>query len=331
MPQTATNVVAACMRETTLGVPATPVTGADRIRLLDSPGLKLSRANIVSQERRSDQLENIGRLGGKSVGGSYNTEVNPGGEFDLFLEDLVRGTMGALGNVPAISAGTQVALVTTPAVPIYRSYSIEQRDVDIDESELFLGCRLTQADFSLQPNQMATVQWFFQGLDRQLKATGASPYFTAPSLTSGIPLIADDAVINYAGAPITVLTGINFSIQVEAGLQPVIGSFISPDVYMNRLMATGEVMAIREDLAALTAFDAETEFEISVVLSAPGVAPKLTFAVVFPRVKIMDVDAPFSGGNAAKVETRQFRIHPPAGASDGVRFYTSTETPVAVV
>jgi len=150
--QSATNVLVALKREVTFGTPP-GATGADRLRALDSSGLKKTRSNIESAERRSDQLQNIGRLGSTSVDGSYTTEINPGGEFDLLLEDLVRGTLGSLAEVTAIDAGgssvgTKVAKVETPATPIYRSYTIDQYDVDIDQSEQFVGCRLTQADFS---------------------------------------------------------------------------------------------------------------------------------------------------------------------------------------
>ena len=334
--QSATNVLVAIMRETTFGTAASPVGNADRLRALDSPGLKKVRTNIESAERRSDQLQNIGRLGGISVAGSYNTEINPGGEFDLLLEDLLRGTIGSLQEETSIDnggvgVGTQVAKIATPAVPIFRSYTVDQYDVDIDLSEQFLGVRVVQGDFSFQPDEMAGAVWTFQGQDRVILTSGTSPYFTSPALTGGIPLIADDAVLSYKGSPVTILTGLNISIVVEAAGQPTIGSFLTPDIFMNMLRVSGDVSAIREDLQAATDFDAETEFEIKVVLQAPGSAPKLTFAIVLPRVKLTDVDAPYSGGDAAKIETRQFMAHAPAGQNDAVNFYTSTETPILVV
>lgn len=336
MAQSATNVLAALLREGTFGTPATPVGSADRLRALDSPGLKKTRSNIESAERRSDQTQNIGRLGSAAVNGSFNTEVNPGGEFDLLLEDLVRGTIGSLQEETTISAGgvgvgTQVAEIATPAVPIFRSYTIDQYDIDNDQSEQFVGCRVVQADFSFQPDEMAGVVWTFQGQDRHELATGDSPYFTAPALTAGIPLIADDAVISYKGSPVTTITGLNISVVVEAAPQPVIGSVLTPDIYMNMIRVSGDVTAIREDLLAATDFDAETEFEIKIVLQDPPAAPKLIFAIVLPRVKLIDIDTPYSGGDAAKLETRQFTAHAPAGQNDVVNFYTSTETPTLVV
>lgn len=332
--QSATNVLVALRREATFGT-APGATGADRLRILDSPGLKKIRSNIESAERRSDQLQNIGRLGGVTVEGSYNTEINPGGDFDLLLESLVRGTLGSLAEVTAIDAGgsgvgTQVALATTPATPIFTSYTIEQYDIDIDQTEQFVGVRLVGADFSFQPNEMAQVSWAFQGQDRNELATGASPYYTTPTLTAGIPLIADDAVLSYKGSPVTKLTGLNVSVVIDAAGQPTIGNFLTPDIFMNMLRVSGDLSAIREDLQAATDFDAETEFEIKAVFQAPTAAPKLTFGIIMDRCKLVDVDAPVSGGDAAKVETRQFMAHAPAGANDVINFYTSTETPTLV-
>lgn len=333
MAQTPTNVVAAFKRETTYGTAETGGAGAEQIRIIDSPGLSMTRENIVSAERRSDQLQHMGRLGTKRVEGSYSMEINPGGAFDMLLEDLVRGTIGAPGTVADVSpgggAGTQVALIETPAVPVYRGLTIEQYDVDIDASELFIGCRVTGARFQLQPNQMAQAEFMFMGLDRQVIAPASAPYFTDPSVTDGEPLVADDAVITYAGSAISTLTGLNFSVDINAAMQPVIGSIVSPDIYMNMLSVSGEITALREDLDALTAYDAETEFEILATLTAPGSDPKLTFAVRFPRVKINAASAPFSQGDTAKIETRSFTAHPEVGLSNAVQFYTSTATPVA--
>lgn len=330
MSQTPTNVVAAFKRETTYGTQETGGAGANQIRITDSQGLSLSRDNIESQERRSDQLRHMGRLGSKRVEGSYNMEINPGGAFDLLIEDLVRGTQGAAGSVPDVSAGTQVALVETPSTPIYRGLTIEQYDVDIDASEVFIGCRVTGARFQFQPNQMAQAEFMFMGLDRVTVAPASAPYFTSPDVTSGEPLVADDSVITYQGSPITSLTGINLNVSVNAAFQPVIGSVVSPDVFMNILSIDGEITALREDLDALSDFDNETEFEILMTLTAPGADPKLTWAVRLPRVKLNSASAPFSQGDTAKIESRNFTAHPEVGDSNAIQFYTSTDTPVAV-
>lgn len=330
MPQSSGNVLAALKRETTMGTAATGGAGGFVLPLVDSPGLNLGRGEILSARRNRNQIRQIGRLGAKTVQGSYTTEVLPGGAIDLLLESLARGAYGALASEPTISATTQVKKVATPAIPIYHSYTIEQYDADIDESELFLGVRLVGARIVLNPNAPATIEWTFQGLDRDLIPVASAPYYTTPTELNGVSLIADDSTIKYKGATIALLTGMEINLQIAAATQPVIGSVVSPDVFMNDLAITGSVSAVRDDLTALTDFDAETEFEISAVMKAPGAGAVATLGIVLPRTKISGIDAQFLGGDASKIETRNIQVGPTAG-DVAVEFYTSTETPVAVV
>lgn len=327
--QSSERVIAALKRESTYGTAEDTGAGAERIRLLDSPGLKFTRGEVASEERRPDQLENASSLGGHDVDGSYITEINPGGFFDELLESAVRGTASALAQQSTIDTDTQLTKVAPPLVPIPTGYTVEQNDLDIDESELFYGVRLTGVDFAFQPRQKAKATWMFKGLSRNLIATGASPWFTSPNATTGDSLIVDSALITYAGSVVTTLTGANVSIKIDNAMQDVIGSLVNNDVYLNRLKVSGDVSAIRQDLTALTAFDAGTEFAMILKLTAPGSGERLTFALHMPRVKIYDIDAPFLGGDAAKVETRQFKAFSPLGAYNVIELYSSTDTPTA--
>lgn len=63
----------------------------ERLRVLDSPGLTLSRGLIRSNERRADANLAKPRLGSKSVGGSFNTELSVG-SFNTWLASLMRST-----------------------------------------------------------------------------------------------------------------------------------------------------------------------------------------------------------------------------------------------
>lgn len=327
--QRSARVLAAIKREGTYGTPEATGAGAEQIRLLDSPGLKFTRGEVTSEERRTDLLEEAIALGGHAVDGSYNTEINPGGYFDMLIEAGVRGTIAALAEIPSICADTQLKKVYPGATPVDFGHTVEQRDIDIDESELFYGVRVIKTDFSFQPRMRAKASFGMKGLSRNLIATGASPYFTSPNLETGASLIVDSATISYAGSAITTLTGLDVSIGINAATQDVIGSLVNSDVYTNMLTVTGSVQAIRQSLAALTAFDATTEFAIMVLLQAPGTGERLTFALNLPRVIINDIDAPFLGGDTTKVETRTFKAFAPLGDTNVVELYTSTATPTA--
>ena len=396
--QTAANVLVALKREATIGTAPATVTDAARLRFIDSPGLVLNRAQIMSGEKRIDRLAPMGRLGGKSVTGSFNTEATVGGATDILLEAIARGawaTAVAIGfaSVTSITTGTNTVMgsgdwvsqgirvgdifrlsghsvaanndknlrvtavssgtitvpagsltlnatadtsgtltvlrkLVNPANPTRYSHAIEQYDADIDLSELFLGCRVTGVSLSFRPGANATIGYTFLGLDRTKLDTGTSPYYSNPSVTTGLALVADDSTILKDGVRVASFTGMDLNLQIAASGVPVIGSFVSPDIFDNDLTISGTITGLRSDFANLTLYDAETEFSLSVVLEEPvasGAKPCL--ALYLPRVKISGLSAPAGGGDGAKVETLQLMIGPRASATGhdatAIAFHTS--------
>lgn len=382
--QADSNILVAIKRETTTGVAAT-AAGATEVRLIQSPGLELKRANITSAEKVPTMLRPMARLGAKSVGGSYNTEISVGGAHDLMLEAMMRTawvtavnttflsmTTVALGTnsvtaaagswltqgvkvgdiftltgttvtadnnlntpvlavttltltVPAASFTTLAATATgtltvlkkakNGATAVRYTHTVEQYDQDTDLSELFLGCRVIGAKVSFKPGTMATIQYTLMGLDRTALVTNTSPWFTTPSLTTGIALVADDSSIRYNGASIATFTGFDLDFSIAAKGEAVIGGLTSPDVFDNDLTVTGSVSGLRQDFSNLTLFDAETEFELQILLQEPTGTPKGCMAFFFPRVKIGALSAPVGGGDGAKIETLSLLIGPKVGTS----------------
>lgn len=388
MYQSASNVMVAIKRETATGVAPVDPTGAFRLPLTDSPGLELARNPIVSNIQRADLVTPMGRLGGKSITGSYNGEAIVGGALDLLLESIMRcvatpavaiteATAGLTSitttqNTIVASAGswitagvrvgdvitltdhasaennglrlrvTQVTAttitvagnpltanaapdsafqmeilkkMTNPAVPVRYTHAIEQYDVDIDESELFLGCRLIGLDLSFKPDSPATYVATFHGLDRTLYQSGTSPFYVTPTEASGLSLIADDSAIRYDGTDVGTFTSFDLKFQIAAGGVSVIGSVVGPDVFDNRLTVSGSVSGLRSGFANLTRFDAETEFELSILLSEPNTTPVSCLGIYLPRVKIGKLAAPAFGGDGAKIETLELMVGPQTAGS----------------
>lgn len=378
-------VIAAIRRETAINVQAT-ATGATQMRIVDSPGLQLKRAPIQSNEHQTNNLKPIGRLGYKTVDGSFNSELSVGGHHDLLDESIMRSawatatavafstmtiaiTTNALTatsgsfltngvrvgdifvvsgtsvsgnnnlNVRAlavttltisVATGTYTTLAATvtgtltilkklvnPTTPTRYSYSVEQYSQDIDQSELFTGCRHIGRQFSYRPGQPVTVQDSFMGVDRQILTSGASPYFTSPSATTGLALLVEDATIRYNALPIASVTGWDLNFAIEAAGQPVAGSVTTQDIYDNDLSVTLTVQMTRADLSNLTLFDAETEFDFSFLLQEPNTGPpKSCFAMFLSRIKIAELAAPFmGGGDGATVESLTFMVGPKVAAT----------------
>lgn len=110
------NILVALKAETTTGVAAgATASTATEMRIIGSPGLELKRAQIQSVEKRDDGNRSMGRLGGKSVDGSYNAEITVGGGTDLFIEGLMRGTW-ATSTVITFATMTSITTGTNSVV-----------------------------------------------------------------------------------------------------------------------------------------------------------------------------------------------------------------------
>jgi hypothetical protein len=382
--QLASNISVRLVRETTTGTAAlVGATPCHVLRLTASPGLELKRAQIQSQELRDDGQRTLGRLGHKTVEGSYNGELTVGGATDMIAEAIMRSTwvasalkftcdagaahtslaftantatlagtdtftvthgvkvgdvvrFGAVGttvdNINCLVvgvaaqvltfAGSPLAVVaadtnatftilkklTTPTTPTRWSHTVEQYDEDTDLSELFLGCRVTGFKVSCKPGAMATYSVTFMGMDRTLLVTGTSPWFTTPTTTTGLGLISDDSSIWVNGAVAAYVTGFDLDFTIGAQGEAVLGTFVSPDIFDNIASVTGTITAMRTSFANPILFDAETEFEVGILLQEPGAVPRGCFSIYLPRVKIAALSAAVGGDSGPKVEVCPLQV-----------------------
>ncbi len=213
----------------------------------------------------------------------------------------------ALATTAASGTVTRLKKAVSPTTPTKWSHTVEQLDQNITKGELFVGCALVGAHFSFKPNKHVQVTWTFEGINR---STATAAYFTSPTVTTNLPLIADDSVIRFNGATVANFTGMELDIKIDGKGEAVIGSLTSPSIFMNDRTVSGTITALRSDFSNLTLFDAETEFEIQIVLLELESAPKSCLSFFLPRVKIAALSAPVGGGDGAKVETLQLMVAP---------------------
>lgn len=110
--QTSSNILVALKRESTTGTAPATVTGADQLRIIDSQGLRLNRATIISQEKRADGNVAMGRTGAVSVDGNYNSELTVGGAVDDLIESLMRSTWTAADSDAFAGVFTSIAIAS---------------------------------------------------------------------------------------------------------------------------------------------------------------------------------------------------------------------------
>jgi len=348
---------------------------AEYLRLNPSPGLKLARANILPGEVRKDMLTPMGRLGSRTVSGSYNGDISVGA-CDTFLQALMRSTWTAavaitesemtsittttstivaaggswlsegvrVGDIVRLTdhatsannnlnlrvtavdattitvAGTPLTLDASPdnaftltilkklvnaTTPVRRSFYIDQYYQDIDQSQVFGGCRVVGATIRGQPDGMATIEFRLLGASMEGLATGSSPYYTSPTEHTNEGLVFTDALLGLDGTDIAIATAFELDINLGGATLPIIGGSTTPDVFDDNMVVGGSISLVRQDLTYVSAFDAETEFELNVLLQEPTGTPKKAFGLYVPRIKLTDADAAL-GSDGAMVESLPF-------------------------
>lgn len=221
----------------------------------------------------------------------------------------------------ARTAGTVTILkkLKNGATPVKRSFYIEEYNQDIDVSEVFGGCKFIQLKVSGTPDGSATAEVQILGASGAVLASAASPFYSSPSLTSGINLVFADATVSFGGTDVVTCTAFEFTYTIAAKTEGVIGATTTPDVYDNDAKLSGSLSFIRQDLANVTTFLNETEVELHILLVEPESEPKDCVAFYIPRVKLTGADAPL-GNDGAMIETLPFT----SGKKEGVTGYDDT-------
>lgn len=195
--------------------------------------------------------------------------------------------------------------LTNPATPTRRSFWFEQHYADIDESALFGGVRFGRVRLSGGADSMAAIEIGVLGASQQTADGASAPHFTSPTTYTTDPLTFVDAALRIGGEELTVLTGIDVTLDLTPQTLPVIGSGSSPDVFDNELAVSGQFTGLREDLDNLDRLDNETEIELHVLLEEPGADPKGCISIFIPRIIVGSADAPL-GEDGGMIETIPF-------------------------
>lgn len=191
-------------------------------------------------------------------------------------------------------------------------------------SELFLGCKVGTMAINLPSTGLAGINFGLMGYNRA--ALGTSAYFTSVGAanTNGLAAAVNGAVL-YNAAVVGVVT--NMSIQIDGGMSTgsVVGSNITPDVFVGRLKVTGQIETYLTDSSFIDAFDNETEVSIVGVFTLDNSAAPKFVSFIMPRVKLGS--AKKSDGEGPVIVTSTFTALYNANGGTG----TETEQTTIVV
>lgn len=265
----------AYVEETVYGVtPATPVFKPLRHT---GTSLALTKETLQSNEVRADRQIACFQHGNKQTGGDLSVEFSYG-TFDDFLEACLGGTWAT--DTPI--AGTDQLLAGVER----RSFTIERFFSDITQYHRFRGSEINSLSLTVEPNAQVTGSFTVvgKGLTTDTAQIAGATY---PAPTTTCPFNSFSGTINEGGAPVSVITSLQLS--VENGLEPqfVVGSDEVLESSIGRSNVTGTVAAFFEDSTLLDKFINETGSSIDLTLvDADG----NQYMINLPNIK-------YSGGN----------------------------------
>lgn len=191
-------------------------------------------------------------------------------------------TEAAGGSVTLAVAGKKALIPSSGFADTY--FTFEHWFSDIQQSEVFTDCKVSQLDLALPATGMSTIKAAVMGLNMQ---TEQAAYFMAPApeTTSGI-LAAVNGVVVSGGKAVGIVTGATLTINGTLTTGAVVGSNVAPDVFDGTIKVTGQLTAYFQDATLRDQFVNETESSISFAMTTNNSANADFLAFTLPRIKI---------------------------------------------
>jgi hypothetical protein len=231
-----------------------------------------------------------------SFGGTSNRTV---GVYPPPVTDAVADTSFTVTVV-----GKKLLVPLTRATIVKRSFLLEQRMTGTDFSELFLGSRIGGARWSLPPTGLVGVEFDAAAQAAQIVEGGSAPYLTAPAsvTTTGIAA-AVSGNLRVGSTQVGLVTGLNLGIALNPTRQAVVGSNLSPDVFLSRFILSGQLSFVLDGATMLKNFINEDEINLMCLVELAGVVPKSFVSFVMHRIKFTGTDKTI--GNEGPVVVNQ--------------------------
>lgn len=168
-------------------------------------------------------------------------------------------------------------------------YTIEEFYSDINQSEVFTGCKVGTLAVSLPTSGLVTADLTFMGKDRAIK--GAAQYFTTPTAagTTGIfASVSGALVVN--GVPVSLITQLDMTIERGLEAANVVGQNTAADMFTGRIRVNGNFSTYFQDAVFRDYFDNESTVSLVVALSTGPEKNADVISFTIPKIKVGSAD-----------------------------------------
>jgi hypothetical protein len=171
------------------------------------------------------------------------------------------------------------------------SFQIEHFFSDINQSELFTGCRATQLALKLSPSAMSTIDFTFMGQDMktspaiQLAATPqAAGNDAVVSANTGALYLKDTATGSLA--KVGLVTAFDATVNGNGTVAQVVGSVITPDIFLGALDVTGNMSIYFTDTMYRDSFSKQSDVSIIAVFRSDASPSGNFISIVIPKARL---------------------------------------------
>lgn len=196
------------------------------------------------------------------------------------------GTMTAEGPIASCTVSMPGKLTYVPASGhTDDSYTMEERFTDNAQYEVFTGCKVSSAQFSLPPTGIIEASFGVMGKGYG-QAPSGTPYFTSPTAaTTSQGMSAVSGVLRAASGQMTSVTGLTISSDGGMSTGQVIGSNYTPGVFPGPIIVNGQLTAYFDSATLRDAFYNESQVALNVVAYAGTAANAEFMAFTVPALK----------------------------------------------
>jgi hypothetical protein len=151
---------------------------------------------------------------------------------------------------------------TNPYVNRYFSFEENMPDTAVDMSKYATDARFNSLNVAVSPTEYVKVGFGIGARDMEIKTVGDAPVFTSPTYITAESLILLDGGIYVNGVKRLDMTSFKFGLAAPVSTIPVIGTNVSPDVFLGQFAFSGDFTGVVADSTDFAAFDAETPISV---------------------------------------------------------------------
>ncbi len=188
---------------------------------------------------------------------------------------------------------------------IKRYFTIDEYEIDIDQSEVLSDFMWGSVKFTMQPNGLLMLDLSGVGTGAfDVLDTGDAPLLTTPGESSAIPLSVVDAVIRVGGNDVADLTSFDLTMDISPSTPDVIGSLVAPDVFPGDMAVSMNIGCLRKDLQFVSDFADETVYSLSILAVENEAEPKDFISIHVPNLTLGGVNkSALSRSGGARTQT----------------------------